>query len=231
MKNLVLTLILWGAVFSNVCAQFKVRSDGDSNVPNDRDLYIGQFGDSNYRMRLYNSSSYSIFDYQPDLYFRAAPTSGSSYPTFLRLKTTGLVGVFTDPSYRLDVNGDVRAVSYITVSDERLKKNIAPLSGAESLEKITSLKAMRYTYDTDQSVRVEPLLEGETAYDQKIVDTDPDRLRIGFLAQQVKEILPEAVQTDKDGYLGIDYTLLVPLLVEALKEQQAQIQQLSEKLR
>lgn len=230
MKNLVLTLALLVVVL-NSYAQFKVRSDGDSNVPNDKDLYIGQFGDSNYRMRLYNSSSYSIFDYQPDLYFRAAPVSGSSYPTFLRLKTSGLVGVFTDPSYRLDVNGDVRAVSYITISDERLKKNITPLSGQESLQKLNSLKAMSYTYDTDKSISVEPLLEGETGYDQKIVDTDPDRLRIGFLAQQVQKVLPEAVQTDKDGYLGIDYVSIIPLLVEALKEQQAQIEKLSERLK
>ena len=230
MKNLLFTLLL-SVAFSASYAQFRVRSDGDSNVPNDRDLYIGQFGDSNYRVRFFNNSSYSIFDYQPDLYFRAAPVSGSSYPTYLRLKTSGFVGVFTDPSYRLDVNGDVRAVSYITISDERLKKNIVPLSGKESLEKLSALKGMTYTYDTDKSIRVQPLLEGETAYDQKVVDTDPDRLRVGFLAQQVKEILPEAVQTDKDGYLGIDYSLLIPLLVEALKEQQAQINQLSQKLR
>lgn len=77
---------------------------------------------------------------------------------------------------------------------------------------------MTYTYYTDKSVRVEPLLEGETGYDQQIVDTNFDRLRIGFLAQQVKQVLPEAVQTDKDGYWGIDYSTIIPLLVEALKE-------------
>ncbi|MCF0049550.1 tail fiber domain-containing protein [Dyadobacter sp. LJ53] len=227
MKRIIFTLTLLACTFS-AFAQFRVRSDGDSNVQQDKDLYIGNFGDANYRMRLQNSVGFSIFDYQPDLYFRVAPTSGSSYPTTLRLKTNGNVGVSKDPSYRLDVNGDVRATSYITLSDIRLKENISEIK--DGLSKITTIKGISYTYNNTISKQVTPLLSGETSYDEKIVDTDNKRPHIGFSAQEIKEIFPELVHEDKDGYLGVDYVSLIPVLVEAIKEQQAMINTLKEQV-
>jgi hypothetical protein len=41
---------------------------------------------------------------------------------------------------------------------------------------------------------------------------------IGFLAQQVAGVVPEAVRSTGDGYLGVDYSKIVPLLVESVKE-------------
>lgn len=45
--------------------------------------------------------------------------------------------------------------------------------------------------------------------------------QMGLLAQNVETIVPEAVN-EKDGYKGVDYARLVPLLIEAIKEQQLQ---------
>ena len=49
---------------------------------------------------------------------------------------------------------------------------------------------------------------------------------MGVIAQEVETVLPEAVSEDKDGYKWVDYTKLVPLLIEAVKEQQAEIEAL-----
>jgi hypothetical protein len=45
--------------------------------------------------------------------------------------------------------------------------------------------------------------------------------QMGLLAHNVETVVPEAVN-EKDGYKGVDYARLVPLLIEAIKEQQQQ---------
>jgi hypothetical protein len=54
--------------------------------------------------------------------------------------------------------------------------------------------------------------------------------QIGLLAQNVEKIIPEAVN-EKDGYKGVDYARLVPLLIEAIKEQEKRIQELEKQLK
>ena len=48
--------------------------------------------------------------------------------------------------------------------------------------------------------------------------------QVGFLAQEVEKLLPEAVTKDDQGYYAVNYSAVVPVLVEALKEQQQQIE-------
>lgn len=94
---------------------------------------------------------------------------------------------FTDAIY---VSSSVSATAFTTVSDERLKAEIKPLTGA--LSTICQLEGVRYTMGGQQE--------------------------IGFLAQQVAKVVPEAVKSTGDGYLGVDYSRIVPLLVESIKE-------------
>ena len=49
--------------------------------------------------------------------------------------------------------------------------------------------------------------------------------QVGFLAQEVEEVLPEIVRTGANGYKTVAYGKVVPLLVEAMKQQQKQIEQ------
>ncbi len=53
-----------------------------------------------------------------------------------------------------------------------------------------------------------------------------DQRQIGFSAQEVEKLFPEVVMTDANGYKSVDYGRLTPVLVEAIKEQQKQIDEL-----
>lgn len=97
------------------------------------------------------------------------------------------------PSYfqnAMYVSSSVSATAFTTVSDERLKSEVRPLTGA--LSTLCQLEGVRYTMGGQQE--------------------------IGFLAQQVRTVVPEAVRPTGDGYLGVDYSKIIPLLVEAIKE-------------
>lgn len=85
-------------------------------------------------------------------------------------------------------------------SDLRFKKNITPIS--ESLNLIKGLEGVTYNYRADD-------------YPQYKFSSEK---QIGFIAQEVEKIVPEVVQTDANGYLGIDYSKFAPLLVEGIKE-------------
>lgn len=50
-----------------------------------------------------------------------------------------------------------------------------------------------------------------------------DRQHLGFVAQEVQQVLPQVVSTGADGHLSLAYGDVVPVLTEAIKEQQAQI--------
>jgi hypothetical protein len=60
-------------------------------------------------------------------------------------------------------------------------------------------------------------------YPEKDFDS---REHLGFIAQEVEELFPQLVMTDDNGYKSVDYGRLTPVLVEAIKEQQAQIDEM-----
>ena len=54
------------------------------------------------------------------------------------------------------------------------------------------------------------------------------RQQIGFIAQEVQEVFPELVSTRPDGYLGVQYSRFVPLMIEALKDMDSRIRRIEE---
>ena len=91
----------------------------------------------------------------------------------------------------------VTAASFITASDERLKRNVRPIVEYETI--LSSIRGVRF--------------------DWKIGGASD----VGVIAQEVEGDLPEAVVTGIDGYKGVSYMKFVPVLIEAVKSLQARV--------
>jgi len=97
-----------------------------------------------------------------------------------------------------------------------LKNNIMTIE--DSLEKIMKLIPVEYDWK-------------EEAIQLGIAPTDYyGKHDIGFIAQNAKEVLPQSVHTADDGYLRLSYSRVVPLIIEAIKEEQANIDRLEEEI-
>ena len=124
--------------------------------------------------------------------------------------------------FRFESDGDFHADGDIigfssTVSDSRLKDNIITLGGA--LDKIKSLRGVSYTWNSGKRKNTND---------------------IGLIAQEVEKILPEVITEKKmplmegvdpdTDYKTVNYEKIVPVLIEAIKEQQEQIDKLKKQI-
>ena len=111
------------------------------------------------------------------------------------------------PSVRLQVAGDIIANSIAGSSDLRFKTNITPIENP--LQKVLQLRGVNFDWN-------------KNAFPERSFS---ESKAIGFIAQEVEKVLPEVVQTEKtvEGYKAVQYDKVVALLVEAIKEQQKQI--------
>jgi hypothetical protein len=114
-------------------------------------------------------------------------------------------------AYALSVFGDIWANGVTYASDERFKKDITPISSP--LNKIKQIEGVEY--------EMKPEFIGMNFSNGR---------QIGLLAQNIEKIVPEAV-VEKDGYKGVDYARLVPLLIESIKEQQKKIETLENRVK
>ena len=119
----------------------------------------------------------------------------------------------------LSINGAITATGNISAyvsSDRRLKNNIVPIENA--LTKLNKIGG--YSFDwTDDYIEKESNGKGEDGYFFRKHD-------IGVIAQELQEILPEAVAEKTDGYLGVRYEKIIPLLIQSIKELQIEIKEL-----
>jgi hypothetical protein len=151
-----------------------------------------------------------------------------SWKEFLSINTEGSVTIGEEATapILLDVNGNAKFRSvtsgggvsalYIDAdgilchssSDLRLKTNITTLTNA--LATIAALRGVHFSWIKDENATQ----------------------KVGFIAQEVEKVLPEVVFTNPtDGLKGVNYAEISAVLVEAVKEQQQQIQKLEEKLK
>ena len=130
-------------------------------------------------------------------------STASTTKTTGALVVTGGVGI----SGALNVGGDV--VAYAS-SDERLKDNIELISNP--IEKVQSLKGVTWNWN-----------ENADELQQSLPN-------VGVIAQDVEKVLPQLVTDRDNGFKGVDYAKLTGLLIEAIKDQQKQIDELKSKL-
>ena len=62
-------------------------------------------------------------------------------------------------------------------------------------------------------------------------ESGEDPKHAGLIAQEVEQVLPGLVSTDAKGFKAVGYAALIPYLIEAVKEQQRQIEELKEQIR
>lgn len=131
------------------------------------------------------------------------------------LRFNGDVGIGRAPATNaLEVEGTASkttAGAFVANSDRRLKKNIQTLDGKKALEQIENLRGVTYLWN-----------------DNKTGSKRPEGIQYGFIAQEIQEVFPEKVSEDNLGYLQTAYGDYDALFVQAIKEQQLQIEKLSE---
>ena len=130
-------------------------------------------------------------------------TTEASSKTTGALIVDGGVGI----AKALQVGGDV--VAYAS-SDERLKDNIQNIENP--IEKVQSLKGVTWNWN-DNADELQQSLPN-----------------VGVIAQDVEKVLPQLVTDRDNGFKGVDYAKLTGLLIEAIKDQQKQIDELKSKL-
>ena len=105
----------------------------------------------------------------------------------------------------LETSGDIVAFGS---SDRELKDDIKPIENP--LEKMDKIGGYTFVWNDKQNV-----YKGKD---------------IGVVAQEIQEIMPEIVATRANGYLGVKYEKIVPLLIESIKENTKQIKELKQEI-
>ncbi|MCF8359891.1 MAG: tail fiber domain-containing protein [Prolixibacteraceae bacterium] len=142
-------------------------------------------------------------------------------PTFEpETHNTGRIGVSGRQFF--EIRGQYHyATSTLLTSDKRLKENFRSIDN--SLEKVLQLEGKKFDYIADASDST-----GDEKEKQKRIKMKKDQL--GFVAQEVIEILPEAVhyEEEADRYY-INYDAIIPVIVEALKVLSSEVDELKNK--
>ena len=160
-------------------------------------------------------SSLSLWHSIPSSSYAGTPTAFRWYAGTTNIATLTGTGTFS-------TNGNVIAFA----SDKRLKTNIKPIENP--LDKVKLLNG--FTYNWNDKAKT-------------LANYDTEESLVGVFAQEIQEVLPEAVKLapfDNDmtgnsisgeNYLTVQYDKIVPLLIEAIKDQQKQIDELKSKIK
>ena len=159
--------------------------------------------------------------------------SNDGYYNFVNCLTgigTGIVANFanTTEPYQFTVWGNMQANGFISNSDRKLKTNIQSLGDVFSaVDVVKKLNPVTYDFKTDE---------------YKIMNL-PAAKQYGFIAQELQEVLPNLVQSSntavsrdengnlvRDEILSVNYLEVIPILTEAIKEQQQSIDTKTEDL-
>ncbi len=219
-------MLYWGGVIcTGASAQTKaieVDASGKMNFySGGLQLYADAANQNSTEIRFGNKSDWGIEYYYGGLNFFRTNLFGNYVDYQLFMKDNGSIGIGTnDPQSRLQVAGNIKcwgvnSTLFLTLSDKRAKEDIKPINS--SAAKLSRLSGVSYKYKKSVFKDIADSLVDE-------------REHFGFLAQELQLEYPELVHVvDSAGTLAIDYIGLIPVLVEALKEQQNQITALTVK--
>ena len=122
------------------------------------------------------------------------------------------------------VDSTITATSLITPSDMRLKENVQAIGESASkgvtLENLLSMNVIKYHYkERARPKEVTDTLSTPVAS----ADRQQEVTHYGLSAQELQQIYPDLVYEGQDGYLGINYVELVPILIRSIQELKAEL--------
>jgi hypothetical protein len=185
----------------NTFVQGSLRVEGSVQA----DLYIGNiFGpsDTNTGYRINHSSLGCFIDVRNDV----DKITYRDYPN-----ATGTINSKFEmnmSSGNFTATGNI--IAFGTISDRKLKENIKPIDSA--LDKAMRLQGVTFNWKKSDSI----LEIGED---------------IGFIAQDVQKVLPELVRENKNGEFSLRHQGITPILLEAIKELKAEIEELKKQIK
>lgn len=146
--------------------------------------------------------------------------------------TSALGGFSVNGSYagffhgNVHVTGSLNVPTMLTPSDYRLKKDIKTVS-TSCLDNLMDMNVVEYKYKQREfAVADDTVASKETRaawYDEE--SAVMQNKHYGFVAQELQEIYPDLVVEGEDGYLGVNYIEIIPLLVRSIQELNAKIEQ------
>lgn len=184
-------------------SQLQVSSEGDvtiGNIPsNSGNLYVGD---------KIQSSFCNVHGYSPD-----------------GLPLAEIAGyVPGQPGYHLRVPGTAYIGNLVQGSDINFKNNVIGLDGSQILSRLMNIKGYIYEYKSISELNSFYSNDtlNSTDENEPIISNFPEGYHYGLIAQEVENEFPELISTDsRNNTIGISYSGMIPILLEAIKEQQA----------
>ena len=179
---------------------------------------LAQSGSTLFEIKGQQGTLFNVTDEMSGSIFSANTISGIS-----------VIEAFSDQSVKLgpvsnrvtiDISGSLSASADIVTdgdviafnaSDMRLKNNLKVIEGA--LDKIDGIAGYEFDWNDNS-----PGWARQRGHD------------VGVVAQEIEKIHPEIVEERKNGYLGVDYKRLVPLLIQSIKELKQEVEELKKKV-
>lgn len=119
------------------------------------------------------------------------------------------------------VNGTLYATSVVNTSDIRLKENVTNLidieDGRTTLDNIQKMNVIEYNFKTDRQIPDAEKDTMKTSFVRAEDEISKER-HYGLSAQELQAIYPNLVKEGQDGYLGVNYIELVPILIRSIQE-------------
>ncbi len=119
----------------------------------------------------------------------------------------------------------IQVANVYNYSDARAKENIKTLT--IGLDAVLQLRPVSYTWKPETSVA---LISTESESSVANGPVEDGQTQYGFLAQEVERVLPNAVKTDEEGHKMINYNAIIPMLVQAVQQLQATVEEQSVKI-
>ena len=129
------------------------------------------------------------------------------------------------------ITGTLTTGATTTMSDARYKSNIQQIN-ATALAKIAALNPVQYTMLSGEAIALANTEPTDTTSTMTMTTSEENlakanQIHYGLLAQEVKELYPELVHEDAAGVMSINYTELIPLLIQAVQDLSEQVEALS----